>query len=233
MWPSGNGVDSSAILHYAAAQAGSRLKTFSVSFSGRSFDETAYIRKIVERYQTEHEQVDMNPNLNLLDAIAEFAYYSDEPSADAGALPVWFSFQTVQEQDNGRAERGGRGRTLCWLSCSSCQLAGRARVEIYPPASFRFALDQLRRLPVSDEKIGLEYKLKRFLEGCVMPAAEAHTSYWNGTFSREQKSRNYWRNRFRRRWTRILNELQHRVQGNDSQGNDLQGNDQLESLLMV
>ena len=23
-------------------------------------------------------------------AIEEFAYYSDEPSADAGALPVWF-----------------------------------------------------------------------------------------------------------------------------------------------
>ena len=28
--------------------------------------------------------------MDLQGAIEEFAYYSDEPSADAGALPVWF-----------------------------------------------------------------------------------------------------------------------------------------------
>jgi asparagine synthase (glutamine-hydrolysing) len=37
-------------------------------------------------------------------------------------------------------------------------------------------------LPVSDEKIGFEYKLKRFLAGALLPADEAHF-YWNGTFS--------------------------------------------------
>ena len=30
------------------------------------------------------------PEQDLEGAIEEFAYYSDEPSADAGALPVWF-----------------------------------------------------------------------------------------------------------------------------------------------
>ncbi len=39
VWASG-GLDSSAILHYAAAQTAGRLKTFSVSFQGRSFDES-------------------------------------------------------------------------------------------------------------------------------------------------------------------------------------------------
>ena len=38
-----------------------------------------------------------------------------------------------------------------------------------------------RRLPVSNDKIGFEYKLKRFLEGCLMPAARAHI-YWGGAF---------------------------------------------------
>jgi hypothetical protein len=41
---------------------------------------------------------------------------------------------------------------------------------------------------VSDEKIGLEYMAKRFLEGCRMPPARAHV-YWNGTFSDEEKRR--------------------------------------------
>ena len=68
----------------------SRLKTFSISFRGRSFDETSYIQQMVAEYGTEHEQLDLNPELDLQGAIEEFAYYSDEPSADAGALPVWF-----------------------------------------------------------------------------------------------------------------------------------------------
>jgi asparagine synthase (glutamine-hydrolysing) len=55
-----------------------------------------------------------------------------------------------------------------------------------PSAVLRLALSQLRRLPVSDEKIGLEYKLKRFLEGCFLSPAAAH-AYWNGAFSLEQK----------------------------------------------
>src|ERR1700691_1244911 len=89
MWLSG-GIDSSTILHYAATESSAPLKTFSISFQGRSFDETTYIREVAQRYQTEHEALDLSPEADLRNAIEEFAYYSDEPSADAGALPVWF-----------------------------------------------------------------------------------------------------------------------------------------------
>jgi len=184
VWLSG-GIDSSAILHYAATESGSRLKTFSVSFQGRSFDESGYIRQVVERYQTEHQQVDLNPSLNLPDAIEEFAYYSDEPSADAGALPVWFLSKlsktrtTVALSGEGADELFGG-----YLTHRASLLAERGRR--LPAGVLRFARNQLQRLPVSDEKIGLEYKLKRFLEGCFMAESAAHV-YWNGAFSAEQK----------------------------------------------
>jgi asparagine synthase (glutamine-hydrolysing) len=42
-----------------------------------------------------------------------------------------------------------------------------------------------RYVPVSDEKIGLEYKIKRGIEGSLLEADEAHF-FWNGTFSNEQ-----------------------------------------------
>ena len=89
VWSSG-GLDSSTILHYAAEASPARLKTFSVSFKGRSFDETQFFREVAERYQTDHHEFDLNPEHDLPGAIEEFATYSDEPSADAGALPVWF-----------------------------------------------------------------------------------------------------------------------------------------------
>jgi asparagine synthase (glutamine-hydrolysing) len=45
-----------------------------------------------------------------------------------------------------------------------------------------------RYVPVSDEKISLEYKLKRWMEGMSLDADEAHF-FWNGTFSAEQRRR--------------------------------------------
>ena len=55
-----------------------------------------------------------------------------------------------------------------------------------PAAVLRALLAAARRWPVSNDKIGLEYKLKRFLEGCLMPAARAHV-YWSGTFDDREK----------------------------------------------
>ena len=39
----------------------------------------------------------------------------------------------------------------------------------------RAALARLPAVPVSDEKIGLEYKVKRFLEGCLIAPSAAHS----------------------------------------------------------
>jgi asparagine synthase (glutamine-hydrolysing) len=184
MWLSG-GIDSSTILHYAA-ESGAPLKTFSISFQGRSFDETKYIREAAQLYQTEHEELDLNPEVNLRDAIEQFAYYSDEPSADAGALPVWFLSKlsktrtTVNLSGEGADELFGG-----YLTHRANRLAGLARR--LPQKALQLGFNALKFWPVSDDKISFEYQLKRFLEGCRMAPERAHV-YWNGTFSEAQKA---------------------------------------------
>ena len=184
MWLSG-GIDSSTILHYAATECGARLNTFSISFQGRNFDETAYIREVAQRYQTEHEELDLNPEVDLRSAIEEFACYSDEPSADAGALPVWFLSRlsktktTVCLSGEGADELFGG-----YLTHRANRLAARARR--LPRKALQLAIDALRIWPVSDEKISFEYQLKRFLAGCLMTPDRAHV-HWNGTFSEVEK----------------------------------------------
>ncbi len=89
VWLSG-GLDSSSMVHYAAEASSSRLKTFSISFRGRSFDEARYAREVAEMYGTDHTELDLNVEQDLPGAIHELAYYCDEPNADSGALPVWF-----------------------------------------------------------------------------------------------------------------------------------------------
>ena len=185
VWLSG-GVDSSTILHYAANASSSRLKTFSISFAGRSFDESAYIREVASHYGTDHEQFDLSTDVNLQSAIEEFAYYSDEPDADAGALPVWFLSKmsktkaTVTLSGEGADELFGG--YLTYRANRLARLAHRV-----PSSAIRLGISALRNWPVSDEKISFEYKIKRFLEGALMSPDRAHV-HWNGTFSEEEKN---------------------------------------------
>jgi asparagine synthase (glutamine-hydrolysing) len=187
VWASG-GLDSSTVLHYAAKECSGRLKTFSVSFAGRSFDESRYFREIAKIYGTEHYEFDLNPDVELQSAIAEFPYYSDEPGADAGALPVWYLSRmcrqhvTVALSGEGADELFGG-----YLTYQADRLAPALRLA--PSAARRLALAALDRyLPVSDEKISLEYKLKRCIEGSGFDPDDAHF-FWNGTFSAQQRKR--------------------------------------------
>ncbi len=41
-------------------------------------------------------------------------------------------------------------------------------------------------LPVSDNKIGLDYKITRMLNGSLLDPVDAHF-FWNGTFSNAEK----------------------------------------------
>ncbi|MGH9688852.1 MAG: asparagine synthase (glutamine-hydrolyzing), partial [Candidatus Acidiferrales bacterium] len=185
IWLSG-GIDSSTILHYAANASSSRLKTLSISFAGRTFDETPYIREVVARYGTDHHEFDLNPTENLPAVIEEFAYYNDEPDADAGALPVWYlSKMTKREVTVALSGEGGDELFGGYLTYRADRLARHLRR--FPEGSRRFALSCLRRWPVSDEKLSLEYMAKRFVEGSLLAPEQAHI-YWNGTFSAAQKS---------------------------------------------
>jgi asparagine synthase (glutamine-hydrolysing) len=186
IWLSG-GLDSSTILRYAAAQSSSRLKTFSISFRGRSFDETAYIHRMAAQYGTEHHELDVSPDADLASAIEQFAYYSDEPSADSGALPLWFLSRMTRDHVTVALSGEGADEIFGGYLTYRADILARAARRI-PAGVRRGALKLLRHLPVSDDKIALEYKLKRFLEGSLMPAEEAHL-YWNGTFSEAQKKR--------------------------------------------
>ena len=163
MWLSG-GLDSSTVLHYAARLRPGGMKTFSITFKGKSFDESRYIRAVSEQYGTEHTEFDLNGQADLADAIGELAYYSDEPSADAGAVPVWYLAKmsrkdvTVALSGEGSDELFG-GYLTYKADRYKRLLAG------VPRALICSALACARRIPASNEKIGFDYKVKRFLEG--------------------------------------------------------------------
>ncbi len=185
VWLSG-GVDSSTILHYAAEASSTKLRTFSIAFAGQSFDESAYIRQAVEHYGTEHEQLDLNPAEDLEGAMEEIAYYSDEPSADSGALPVWFLSRLTKQHCTVAFSGEGADEIFGgYLTYRANQIS--RQVQAVPAAGRALALQAMRFWPASKEKISLEYKIKRLLEGSLVAPHRAHV-HWNGTFSEREKN---------------------------------------------
>src|SRR5947209_11896801 len=67
------GIDSSAVTAFAARET-TRLRTFSIGFDERSFDESRFARRVAERFGTEHTEACFS-TAELLALIPEvFAY---------------------------------------------------------------------------------------------------------------------------------------------------------------
>lgn len=187
IWASG-GVDSSTVLHYASQVANQKLKTFSVSFQGRSFDESPWFREIARKYDTDHHEFDLHPENDLADTVQQIPFYSDEPSADAGALPVWYLSKMCRSQVT--VALSGEGADELFGGYYTYLADRYANWMRAVPRPFRQAGLSLAHLllPVSDDKISFEYKVKRFLTGSLLDPFEAHL-YWNGTFTSSERAR--------------------------------------------
>jgi asparagine synthase (glutamine-hydrolysing) len=184
IWLSG-GLDSSTILRYAAEAGTAELRTFSITFKGRSFDESASIAETSRHFGSKHTELDLDETADLEDAIEKMAYYSDEPSADAGALPAWFLAKMSSKDVTVVLTGEGADELFAgYLTYKADRYAATAR---HVPAPLRrAALNWAGFLPVSDDKISFEYKLKRFLQGSLLSPEMAHV-FWNGTFTEAQK----------------------------------------------
>jgi len=181
------GVDSSLILHYAAEMSSGPLRTFSISFLGHRHDESRYARALASHYGARHEEFDLNTSADLTGAISTMPHHSDEPGADAGALPIWFlsalarQHVTVALSGDGADELFGGYQT--YLADQYARY-----LRIVPAPLRRASLGICSHWPVSDAKISFEYKLKRFLQGSLLAPEDAHL-FWNGMFSLEEKRR--------------------------------------------
>ena len=185
IWASG-GVDSTTVLHYASEVASQQLKTFSISFRGRSFDESPWFREVAQKYGTDHHEFDLNPDHDLAATVERLPYFSDEPSADAGALPVWYLSKMTREHVTVALSGEGADELFGgYYTYLADKYAGWMRRVPRPLRAAGLSMANL--LPVSDDKISFEYKVKRFLTGSLLDPMEAHL-YWNGTFTPEERA---------------------------------------------
>jgi len=89
------GIDSSMIVAMMAQEMKEPVKTFSVGFKEKEYDETKYARLVAKRYGTEHHELIVEPN--AIEILPKLVYHYEEPYADSSALPTWYLCQVTKK----------------------------------------------------------------------------------------------------------------------------------------
>src|SRR5882724_2755232 len=88
------GVDSSAVVAMMARAGGGRVKTFSIGFLAKEYDETRYARMVAQRYATEHEEFIVEPDAVAI--LPQLVWHYGEPFADPSAIPTYYVSQMAR-----------------------------------------------------------------------------------------------------------------------------------------
>ncbi len=172
------GVDSSLLAALAAQESPGRVRTFSIGFEERSFDELSRARQVARRYGTDHHELVLRADPAWL---PEVAAAFDEPFADSSALPTYAvsrlaagHVKVALSGEGGDELFGGYFTYVADLLAP--RLAGAATA----------ARPLVERLPSSSRRVSLEYKAKRFARAAGLPALERHHG-WKEIFSADAR----------------------------------------------
>jgi asparagine synthase (glutamine-hydrolysing) len=82
------GVDSSLIVGLMAKLSGHPVKTFSIGFEEKDFDELYYARIVANHFSTDHHEFIVKPD--AIEILPKLVWHYNEPFADSSAIPTYY-----------------------------------------------------------------------------------------------------------------------------------------------
>ena len=89
------GIDSSAVVAIMAQVSGRPVKTFSIGFDEKDYDELPFARLVAQRYATDHHEFIVRPD--AASVVPALAWHYDEPYADESAVPSYYLSQLTRQ----------------------------------------------------------------------------------------------------------------------------------------
>lgn len=175
------GIDSSSVVAMMAAELPAELvKTFSIGFGERSFDESDHARRVADHFRTDHHE-DVFTASTLLDLLPDVVDFLDEPLADPSVLPTYLLSRFTRQSVT--VALGGDGADELLAGYPTFPADRVARLYRVPDSVHRRLLLPLAdKLPTSTDNFSFDFKVKRFLRGAGSSADVRHP-LWLGAFT--------------------------------------------------
>ena len=178
------GMDSSTITALMKETGATDIKTFSIGFKEKSFNELDYARRVADFLGTTHTEFTVESG-QVKDLVPRLMNYLDEPLADASVIPTFIisrlarRYVTVALAGDGGDELFGGYDTY-----KAYQIARLYRkVPGFLRAPVRAAV---RLLPASKKRLSFEFKAKKFLSGIDFPPEVANFIWWGAYLPAER-----------------------------------------------
>jgi asparagine synthase (glutamine-hydrolysing) len=174
------GVDS-CTLAALASEVAAPVRTFTIGFDERGFDERDVARIVAERYGTDHHELLVRPDAVTL--LPLLAATFDEPFADSSAIPTYLVSELARRHV--KVALSGEGGDEFFGGYN--YYAGHALARRLAPLA-ALARPIVERLPTSTGKpSSFDWKAKRFVRSARLSTLERHYA-WKSVFTPEERT---------------------------------------------
>lgn len=194
------GVDSSVVATLLARRCGLRLRTYTIGYADRRFNEIPYARALAHELSTEHTELEVSDAL-ALSVCEQLLETFDEPIGDSSTIPTFIvcrlarqSVKVALSADGADELFGGYPRYQVCASFAEAlngwmrfaYLAGGELLNVLPPRLIRALYDLAQRGGPGYADIG--DKIRKFVRmtrvGSASAAYDAATSEWTESEAR-------------------------------------------------
>jgi asparagine synthase (glutamine-hydrolysing) len=165
------GIDSSTIVALMAEASPAPVRTFSIGFEEREYDERPYARLVARRYGTDHHECVVRPA--ALEILPRLVWHYNEPYADSSAIPTFYLAELTRGHVTVALNGDGGDESLAGYRR---YLAGRF-VERYPALARplgRSLRAVLARVPVGGRRMS---EARRFAGALGEPLARRYARW--------------------------------------------------------
>ena len=155
------GVDSSGIVALASlVSSGRPVKTFSLGFAERSYDERPFARAVARAYKTEHTEVEFSA-ADASELLERAGDLLDEPLVDGSFLPIYRLSQVARREVTVVLSGDGGDELFCGYPTFQADKTARLMQRL-PPTIVQVAARAIGRLKPSPHYGSAESLLRRY-----------------------------------------------------------------------
>ncbi len=128
------GVDSTAVLSFAAERTDKEISSFTVGFSDSSFaDERPYAKLAAETFGTQHHDMTITAS-DFAEFLPQYVWHMEEPVCEPPAVAMYYVSKLAKELRKSTAFGRRRRRSICRLrQLSEHTLAGASQTALCRP----------------------------------------------------------------------------------------------------
>ncbi|MBQ7112517.1 MAG: asparagine synthetase B [Thermoguttaceae bacterium] len=187
------GVDSTVVVGLMKQFSEKKIRTFSIGFAQKEYDETPFARRTAALFGTEHTEFFVEPDAETI--LSPLVREYGEPFADSSAIPTWYLCETTRREATVALGGDGGDELFCGYDrYKAVRLS--LLINKAPKMLRRFLAGPVRSaIPNSVRQRSPLRRARRFLETVGMDALEQYLQ-WIAIFNRERLhsllSEEYW-----------------------------------------